>query len=381
MKTRFTLLLSLLFLLTGCAVFSPLQKSKFITLSNLIDAAKYAEAKEIVEDMMEDKTSMRWGRTWYYKGLLCEKAYLDGIKKGDKSLTELYPDQLFLAYGCYRRALTFDTGARMERQVAPRLVVVANELQKMGEKAFNEKRYEESFEAFDRALRVTRISFLPIETDNSLVFNTALAAYESHKLEKAIEYFDRLHKSSYSVNATHLLSESYLQKGDTTRAVNTLLEGVKNFDYHEDLMLLATEILFESGKIEMGFQKLDECIEHKPNSFKFYFAKGLLHQKQNSYQEAIKNYTKAHDLEPQNAVVNVQIATCYYNIGVAIEEDIMHMTSMRRVQKLKAKSDEAFGQAIKWLQPVKDRKDLESETMRSVMELMGLLSTTNGKQP
>lgn len=377
MRNSILLAVALLFM-TSCSVLSPIQKSKFITLSNLIDAGKYAEAKEIVDGMTEDKDAMRWAKTWYYKGLLCQNAYADGLRKDDKSLMELYPDQLFLAYGCYRKALTFDSSGRMERQVASKLVQVANELQKMGERSFKEKKYEESLQAFERAFKVTRISFLSLEMDSSLIYNTGLAAYEAQNMDKAIEYLTKLHKHKYSVNATHLLSDAYLHLGDTTQAISSLYQGVKYFDYNEDLMLLSTELLYESGKADVGLIRLNEAIERKPNSFTFHYAKGLLFQKMNSYPEAIVSYTKAHELAPSNAKVNVNIATCYYNTGVAVEENIMHLTSIREVNEQKALSAQAFSNAIEWLQKVKNRRDLDGETLQEIVELSNLLSATNG---
>ncbi|PKP39422.1 MAG: hypothetical protein CVT98_01875, partial [Bacteroidetes bacterium HGW-Bacteroidetes-15] len=144
-------LLLLVILFSGCSLLSPLQRSKFITLSNLIDTKKFAEAKDVVEAMIDDEQSVKWPRTWYYKGYLCQEAYHEGAKKNDKALMELYPEQLFVAYYSYHKALFLDKSGKVEKQIAPKYVLLANELQKMGEAHFKGKRYAEAFKSFEHA--------------------------------------------------------------------------------------------------------------------------------------------------------------------------------------------------------------------------------------
>lgn len=375
---RYSLLILLLLFATGCSVFSPIHKSKFITIANLIDAKKFTEAKEIVDGMTNDKESLKWSKTWYYKGLLCQEAYMEGVKKGNKSLTELYPNQLQAAYGAYRRAINLDKGGRMERLTGPKLVLLANELQSQGEKAFQQKRYDDSFQAFDFAYRINRLAFLALEPDNNLLYNTALAAYESEQMEKAVEFLSTLHNQKYSTNATHLLSNAYLELADTLKAETILYEGAKNFDYDEKMMLLLTDLLFKTHKNDRAIDRLNEAISHKPNDHKLYMAMGLLHQKTNRFQHAIENYTKANQLSPDEPMVYVHIATCYFNLGVEIEKSLMQISSIRAVERQKAKSEQSFNLADEWLSKVKRRTDLDQKTLSSILELERMLTTVGG---
>ena len=351
------LLISILF--TGCSIFISLQKSKFISISNLIETAKYQEAKELIEGMTSDKDGAKWPRTWYMKGNLCQTAYLDGIKKNDKKLQEIYPDQLSLAFESYEKALTLDENGKLERDIAPKFVILANEFQKIGEAKFKAKKYGESLKAFETALKITESSFLSIETDLNLVYNTALAAYECNSWDKAISYLNILHQRDYSVNATQLLFEANLGKSDTIAAKKILLDGIKKHSNNQDLVLLLADLLYSQNDTEGAIQTLNRAIIKEPKNYAFHYTKGLIDQKMGRYELAIDAYNEALKLSPDELMLYVNIATSYYNTGVAIEEKTITLTNNRLVLAEKAKSAEAFEKAILWLDKIygKEIKD------------------------
>lgn len=370
-------LLFLLILFSGCSVLSPLQRSKFITLSNLIDTKKFAEAKDVVEAMIEDEHSVKWPRTWYYKGYLCQEAYQEGVKKNDKALKELYPDQLFVAYDSYHKALFLDKSGKVEKQIAPKYVLLANELQKIGESHFKAKRYAEAFKSFEHALKITKSPFLAVDTDKSLVYNTGLSAFESSDWDNAVKYFTQLHSQGYSTNVTHLLSSAYLAKGDTIMAKRVLVEGVEKFSYHEDLVLLLTDLRFQTNETEEALRMLNQVMAKQPSNYIFPYTKGLIFQKTNQYQKAIESYTQANTIAPNEPMVYVNIATCYLNIGVDIEESTRTITNNRMVQERKVKSVEAFESALKWLDRANEKSIADPEIIAKINDLYQTLGASD----
>jgi tetratricopeptide (TPR) repeat protein len=364
---KFIFIISIL--LGGCSVMTPLQKSKFLTVSNLIDAAKFAEAKEVVEELVSDKESAKWARTWYLRGVLCQTAYHEGVKKNDKNLRELYPDQLFVAHRSFQRASSLDKAGRLDRQIATKYVLLANELQKIGEAEFKAKRFSESLRAFEHAFSITQSPILSMEIDQNLVYNTSLAAYESNDWEKAIKHLSILHKNKYSTNATHLLSNANLEKGDTIAAIKVLKEGVQYFDYNEDLVLLLTDLYYTNSETDSALKLLNDAIAKKPDTYKFYFTKGLVFQKNARYAEAIESYSSAIKLAPNSLPIYLSIATSFYNTGVEIEEKTRSITSSREVQEQKAKSSEAFDSAIEWLDKIYEKGTKDQDILYKSYEL------------
>lgn len=336
-------------LVCSCSVLSPLQKSKLLTVSNLIETSKFEEAKEVVEEMIVDEEATLWSRTWYLRGQLCHIAYQEGIKKKDKKLYELYPDQLYTAFESYQKALSLDRGGKLDRLIAPRFVLLANDFQKMAESLYAAGNYKESFRAFYQTVQISQHPLLEIELDQNLLYNTALAAFESKDWEKVVELLGGLHQNSFSVNATHLLFNASLAQGDTLSAKQVLREGIDQYENKEMFVLLLADLLFEGNEIVLAHEVLDEAANREPESFRYPSTRGLIHQKTGNYQEAINAYSEASNLAPEELTIYLNIATCYYNIGVEVEEAARTISNSRLVQQEKAKSSNAFESAVKWL--------------------------------
>jgi tetratricopeptide (TPR) repeat protein len=348
-----------LFLLTfifwGCSVLTPLQKSKLLTVSNLIDASKFGEAKIVVEEMIADRESASWARTWYLRGVLCQTAYQEGVKKNDRNLFELYPNQLYVAHESFEKALSLDKGGRLERQLAPKYVLLANDFQKIGDNDFRAKRFNDALKAFETALKITQSPIISIETDMNLIYNAAVSAYESGDWDKAINHLNKLHRNKFSVNSTHLLFNAKLEKGDTLTAIRIMNEGIARYSNNEDLVLLLTDLHYNRKNINEALKTLDEVISKNPTNYRFLFTKGLVYQKSAKYSDAIDVYSKAHSLEPNDPMVHINIATCYYNIGVEIDVNTRSISNSRIVMEEKAKSTAAFDSAIMWLDRIVEK--------------------------
>lgn len=370
-------LLILTIFFSGCAVLSPLQRSKLLTVSNLIDSGKFVEAKEVVEELVNDNESNKWARTWYLKGHLCQTAYQEGVKKNDKSLQELYPEQLYVAYTSYARALTLDKGGRIERQIAPKYVLLANELQKIGEAHYRARRYGEALKAFEFAHRISQSRILSIEPDMNLVYNIALSAYESKEWDKAKQHLEQLHRGNYSSNASHLLSNAHLEMGDTLAAQRVLREGVTKYQNNIDLVLLLTDLYHKRHETDEAIKMLDEVIAKNPSHYFYVFTKGLVYQKANKFNEAIETYKRANAISPDELMVYVNIATSYYNIGVGIDENTRTITNSRLVQEEKIRSQEAFNSAISWLDKAYDKGIDDVTVLTKVYDLYRLLRVTD----
>lgn len=358
-----------IFIFWGCSSIMPLQRGKFIAVFHLIETSEFDDAKEIVEEMIEDEQSAEWARTWYARGLLAQNAWTEGKRRNDRKKFELYPDQLFVAIESYEKARELDTRGRFDRQLAPRYVLLANEFQKMGEEHFRRNEYKKAFRAFEQALIITQSPILDVKTEKDLIYNIALAAYENRNMDKAIKYLKKLDKKSYSTNVSHLLFNAYLEKGDTLSAKNTLAEGVEKYENNKELTLILTDLLYDIGEIDNALETLDRAAEADPENYIYPFTKGLIYQKERQYSNAIDYYKKAVELEPDELKTYVHIATSYYNMGVEIEENTRLINSSRRVQEERERSEAAFESAASWLNKAWEKKPDDQSVIIRLYEL------------
>jgi tetratricopeptide (TPR) repeat protein len=360
----------------GCAVIPPLHKSKLIGVFHLIEIANFDEAKKAVEEMIEDEKSMEWPRTWYARGLLCHNAYIDGMKKNDRKKFELYPDQLYVAHDSFEKALALDRKGSLEKQLAPKYVILANEFQKSGNNHYNRANYKEALRAFERALAISLSPILTVLTDTNLIYNAALAALGARERERAIELLGTLDSYNYSPNVSHLLFTTHLEQGDTLTAVKMLTKGVEKYEDNEDLILLLVDTHFNLGQTEKSLHVLDKASKNNPSSHIFPFTKGLIYQKTEQYNQAILSYFDAVSLAPEALSVHTNIATCYYNIGIEIEENARTLNNSRDVLEEKAKSAAAFESAAEWLNKAYDIGTDNQAMMIQLHQLYKLLNIT-----
>jgi tetratricopeptide (TPR) repeat protein len=366
-------LIFLTFIFTGCAVLSPLQKGRLISLFHLIETAKYSEAKEVAEEMIEGGESSQWPNTWYARGLLCQSAYMEGKKKNDAKLFELYPDQLYVAFDSYEKARDLDDKGRFDRQLAPKYVQLANEFQKIGVVMFEDNNFSESLRSFEQALLIKQSPILNVETDTLLIYNTALAAFESETHDKARQYLNKLHNFRYSVNATHLYFETVLNSDDSLSAEKILREGVRFYNYDETMVLLLSDYLFESGDSDGALEILAEALTKQPLNAQIHYTKGLIYQKTEFYDRAIEAYNEVVRIDPEYLMAYVNIATCYYNRGVEMDETARSLTSNAAVMEEQARSEEAFQEAVKWLDKANQQEPDDQDIITRIYDLYTLL--------
>ena len=354
-------------ILLGCFLSSPAQKSKVLAVFQLIETGKYEDAKEEIEEAVEDKKTSQWHRTWYAKGLLCQTAYQKGIAENDAKKYELYPDQLYVAFHSYRKAWSLDKRGKLDETLAPRYVLLANEFQALGAKHFRKGEHDKALKAFEEAIQVYQSPILPVRTDTNLIYNTALAAFESKEWEKAIDYLNKINKNNYSTNVPHLLYNVYLQTADTVAAEKVLVDGIERYEDNEDLTLLLVDLYFQSGADNKAVDLLENASTKHPSNHIFPFTKGLIYQKREQYQTAIDAYKEALALAPDEIKIYTNIGTCYYNLGVEIERKARAIRSNRAVTREKEKSAQAFGTAVTWFEEVLDR-DPENQYVISKLD-------------
>ena len=375
-RVRFLSIVALM-VFAGCSVLSPLQKSKLISVFHLIETSKYNEAKGVVEELITDEEFAEWDRTWYARGLLAQTAYREGVRRNDRRMRELYPDQLYVAFESFEKALALDKRGRREKQLLPKYILLANDLQVMGEQHFRAGRHAEALRAFEHALQIKELPIMALPTDTNLLFNTALAAYESKNWEQAAQHLERLHQMNHSPNVAHLLFNAFLQKDDDDAAERVLTEGIANYDEREELVLLLADFYFARNQKQHALQTLDQAIEKDPENAVYHNTKGLIYQKTGDYHQAILAYYDAVEHAPDDLMILVNIAICYYNIGVEIEESSRVITNSRMVQSERARSVAAFDSAVTWLDKVYEKEPEDRNLLQSMYQLYRYLRITD----
>lgn len=367
----------LLLFFSGCAVFSPLQRGNLIGVYNLIEKEEFEEAKEIIEGMVEGKESSQWPRTWYARGVLSLKAYQTGKEKNNKEMYELYPDQLYVAVESFEKARKLSSGSRFNRRLASHYTILANYFSEMGTEHFQKGEFKKAIRSFEQALAIKNTPVLEDDDINDLKYNAALASFEGKKWANAIDYLEKLHETRYSANAAHLLFKAHIENNNKYSAEKVLRESIEKYDDNRDLILVLVDFLFDNESENEALAILEQVTdEDEPESYIFFYTKGLINQKTENYKEAIEAYKEAVALNPEHIDSHLNIANSYFNIGVDIEQEALTIVSNIEAEKQKEKSDAAFSSAVSWLDKIYDRMPDDQAIQLRIYELYRALGIT-----
>ena len=326
------------------------QKSRVLSVTQMIELKKYDEAKEAIElAVWNDKTSS-WARTYYVRGLLCQTAFEDGFEKREVKKTSLYPDQLYLAYSSYERALELDLRKRLQSSISQKYYHLSNNFRKLGQRHFLNSDYEKAFRAFEHAMLVNNSELIPEYIDTSLIYNTALAAYESQDWDKAIAYFSGLHEQGHDPATSLLLYRALMESGDSARAEEVLMEGLEIYQYENQVVAYVINLYAKSGRDEQALSIVQDAIKRDPENYKFLWARGLVYRRMGEREKAIESMKAALELAPDEARIYYHIGLIFYNMGIDLTEQSLKISNIDLYLDLKARAREHYMRAVYWLE-------------------------------
>ncbi|MEZ5071669.1 MAG: hypothetical protein R2751_12060 [Bacteroidales bacterium] len=266
----------------------------------------------------------------------------------------MYPQQLYVAYAAYEKALALDENDRIRTQVVPMYYTLSNDFQLFGNRLYAQKDYAGATRAFEHALLIAKNPLLSVETDTNLVYNVALSAFAAQDWEKARGYLEGLNESRYSSNVPLLLYRSHLAVRDTLGAGRVLEEAMTSYAYDSALVLHFVDHLVEAREEGRALAILDSALVHHPDVYVFPWTKGLIHVEEKQYEQAIANLERAQALAPGVEGICRNLGVCYYNMGVEKNEEALGVQSNALYQRTRQEARSLFGEAKKWLETAKE---------------------------
>ncbi|PID92324.1 MAG: hypothetical protein CSA96_03775 [Bacteroidetes bacterium] len=326
------------------------QKSRVLSAVQLMESEKYEDAKELIELAAKHKRTAEWPRTWYTRGLLCQTAFEKGFEKSEKKKINLYPNQLYVAYSSYQKALRLDKREKIKPLIAQQYYTLSNDFQKLGGRLYKLKDFEGATKAFEHALILSKSQLISAETDVNLVYNTAMSAYAGQDWEKAISYLEGLNQDAYSPNAALLLYRAHIAAGDSLAAGEVLYEGLSAYNYDTVMVLQFVDHLVREERSAEALDILDTALIHRPGAYVYPWTKGLVLQGMERYQEAILSFERALAIAPMEETIYYHLGVCYYNMGVKKSDEALRIRQNAAYREAREEARSLFEKSVQYLE-------------------------------
>lgn len=191
------------------------------------------------------------------------------------------------------------------------------------------------------------------------------SAYQIENYAKAIKYLRQLVKADSEKEDAYLfLSNVYLAKGDTTKALDVIDSGRMNVPESEGLQNRMLVIYQQSGQVNKLTANLRSSIERNPEDLEKYRVLSSTYEQLARKARDRENSTKAEAykdsarqvrkqllaVDPGNYKANYNLGIMHYNIGVDKVKKAQEMSDIDKVTKLEDEATNEFNEAIPYLE-------------------------------
>lgn len=177
-------------------------------------------------------------------------------------------------------------------------------------------------------------------------------------------------KESRRNNIFKFLADNYVAMGENDKALEVIAEGRKEFPKSYELLITEANIYFKKDNKVKFKELLEEAIRVHPEDANLWYNVGVMNMDQKNVDEAIANFQKAIELNPD-------FSEAYQNIGTAIidktlpivEEMNQNLSNFEKYDELQAQQFEIYKEALPYYEKA---YELSPSSIGVVQTLLGL---------
>jgi len=358
----------ILIFLVLTASFSYSQKSNVRAAYNYLKYGEIDKAKKAIDEAVIHEQTKNSDMAWYYRGLIYESMYKDSV------FGKLDNSPLKTTYDSYRKSLDIAPSGEFVGDIKARLKILSLTFLAKGIDEFNDKNYMGALESFESVLKIS-------PEDTSAIFNAGLAADKLDNNVKAADYYSRLiDMKLYEARKFQLLSNALKARGDTAKALETIINGRKFFPDDYPLLLLQINIYLPQGKNKEAIELLKEAITKDEKNESLYFALGNTYDnmRATSLNKAAADdyfsladiaYKKAIELKPGYADAYFNLGVMHFNRGAELANAANMLKSQSEYEKAKLKFEEVFNAAKPYLEKSLELNPKDYNTLFTLKQL------------
>ncbi|MCD6565285.1 MAG: tetratricopeptide repeat protein [Bacteroidales bacterium] len=352
----FTILMSVILVIGVTA------QKKYVKQAEIhIDKKELKEAKTKLDMAFQDEKSKDWAKTYYVFGRLAQEAG----SSDNEEFNKLFDNPFKIAYKNYLKAIELDDN--MKNAVNMQLPLLSNAVINKGIGGFQTKDYAVALEAFEFAIKIGENEIFGGAADTSIIYNAGLAAYNGEVYDKAIKHFVSCKELGYGGADLYLLLKNcYLENVDSTNAAKILQDAFEAFPGNESVLVHLVNYYLLSGKNEQALEYIAIAKEKDPENATYYHAEGVLYDKAEKPEKAMKAYLKAAELDPTYFNTQYNIGALLFNKGVTMVEKANTIMDNEEYEKAKAAAEAQFAKALPYMEKAHELMPDDIATMETL---------------
>lgn len=378
------------------------QKQNIQSAINYLKEDDIVKAKKMIEDAVNNESTKGNAKAWMLRGIiyqailtpkeimpkmvfmLNENLYNIDLATANE-LKTANPNAFSEAIESYKKVVSLDPKYNKD-ELTPLVTSLLFFSYNAGISLMNQSQYNEALKAFDYGISI-------IELDNSKLWKGSASIdtisanckmykgycyYQMGKEDEAIPYLEEAIKNPISQNADLyiMLSEVYEHKNNDAKWSETMKAAKAK--HPNDKRILNNEINYyiKSGKAEESITKLKEGIAADPKKGDLYILLGQTYYSMANptdksgkalarpanaadlEKDALSNYEKAIQLDPNDYYPQFYIGILYYNNAKMLTDE-MNKADDKKYKELEPKRNEYIQKAITYL--AKSKSILEAE--------------------
>ena len=296
--------------------------------SSALEKGELAEAKSMIDPAISDEKTKEDGKTWLLYGQVYQAI-------GDDSTNAVQADQPYeKAMEGYSKTMELEKEGSADYTLAEQMKeqVWANAVNK-GAKMYSDKDYKNAITYFD-------VAKMAKPQDTTAYIYAGISAQQDGQLDNAatnyaylVDSLDYTSKDFYN----SLIYIYLVEQKDSEKALDYLQKAQEAFPDDPEFLKQEITVLINNEEYDKAEQQLTKAIESEPDNAILYYNRGYLYEQMGSGEQAVENYKKASELDPQYFDATFNLAAYYYNQAAE---------TLQRANNMDLKEYEKSGAAI-----------------------------------
>lgn len=386
-----TILLAVLGLAMAAPTFAQESVVKQVERMAKKDGANLDEARNLIAPALTHPETANSAYAWYVAGLIEEKA----VDAGYMNLSlgkEIDEPKFYKAVEAmtdyYMKADSLDAlpnekgkvKRKYDDKIQKGLQTYYQFLVNGGGVAMDSKDFTGAHRMFKKFMDVKKMPLFagtPVaETDSMSMqigfFSAYAASQMTDNAQGAIAEYESIKSVPFRQNDVYqLLSQSYLNAGDTAKYISTLEEGSKLFPQENFYLFNMINMYIQKGQHEQAKGFLDKAIAENPQDKQLYFVLATVYEQGfKDTAKAEEAFQKALSIDPEYGDAVIGLGRIYYNQAANIQSEANAITGNQAAyEKANANAQTLFKKALPFFEKA---VKIEPDNMQYLIALRGI---------